>query len=434
MSYRKPQFALFGHFGSGNFGNDSTLLAILHNLRHVVPNAEFKCICSSPENFARVYKIKATYSRKVVFRPRRFLNPLALWVRKLFVGIPRESWRWLKGLKTLWRVDALVVPGTGLLTDAYGLYGWGPYDLFRWSVTAKLCRCKLLFVSVGAGPIYRRPGRFFVKRALSLAEYRSYRDMSSLRYLKDIGFRTEDDHVYPDLAFSLPRTVRSGDRQSNDGRRVVGLGLMLYAGRYSVRQPTNAIYRAYLEALVRFVDWLLAREYNVRLLIGDLTDVPVTQEFKLLLKDRLQSVDEDRIIDEPVGSVEDLLSQVASTDFVVGTRFHNVIFSLLLEKPVIAISFHHKCSSIMSQMGLSQYCQDINSLNADRLIEQFCRLRENSDCVRRAIKEKVAACQHELNQQYEIIFSQLCPRSQEVVSNAVKIRKGPTAVSNREGS
>ena len=45
--------------------------------------------------------------------------------------------------------------------------------------------------------------------------------------------------------------------------------------------------------------------------------------------------------------------------------------SLLLSKPVIAISFHHKCSSLMSDMGLSEYCHDINQMNADTLIEQF---------------------------------------------------------------
>ena len=42
----------------------------------------------------------------------------------------------------------LIVPGTGLLTDAYGLGGWGPYSLFKWSLAAKLRGCRVLFVSV----------------------------------------------------------------------------------------------------------------------------------------------------------------------------------------------------------------------------------------------------------------------------------------------
>ena len=75
--------------------------------------------------------------------------------------------------------------------------------------------------------------------------------------------------------------------------------------------------------------------------------------------------------DHPIGSVHELLSQLSATDLVIATRFHNVLMSLLLGKPVVAISFHHKCSSLMSDMGLSEYCHDINQMNADTLIEQF---------------------------------------------------------------
>ena len=64
---------------------------------------------------------------------------------------------------------------------------------------------------------------------------------------------------------------------------------------------------------------------------------------------------------------------------VVATRFHNVLLALLLNKPVIAISFHHKCASLMKEMGLSEYCHDINHMNADRLIEQFQDVERNAD-------------------------------------------------------
>ena len=129
-------------------------------------------------------------------------------------------------------------------------------------------------------------------------------------------------------------------------RSVVGLGLMAYSGKYGIERTTCAVYSAYLETLVEFVKWLLARDYDVRLLIGDLADPPVTQEFRSLLKQRSVTYEKERIIDEPVASAKDLLTQLAATDFVVGTRFHNVLLSLLLNKPSIAISFHHKCSSL----------------------------------------------------------------------------------------
>jgi polysaccharide pyruvyl transferase WcaK-like protein len=379
-------------------------------LRRLVPVAEFNCICTNPSTVEMAYKIKAVPSRGATERRRVYSSPLARFGRKLFVGIPRELYRWLKSVKTLWGADALIVPGTGLLTDAYTLFDWGPYDMFRWSVAAKLCRCKLLFVSVGAGPIYSCAGRFFVKAALSLADFRSYRDESTRQHLKGIGFRAGGDPVYPDLAFSLPEDMVPRCRNSKGRGQVVGIGFMEYAWKYSAGKPSSAVYSTYLETLAEFVKWLLDHDYRVRLLIGDLADIPVTREFRSLLKDRLATQEEEKIIDEPIVSVDDLLKQLAETDLVVATRFHNVLLSLLLNKPVLAISFHHKCSSLMSQMGLLEYCQDINRLSADRLIEQFCELDRNSEKLRPLIKHKTEEFRRALDQQYNCLFKEMCIR------------------------
>jgi polysaccharide pyruvyl transferase WcaK-like protein len=274
-------------------------------------------------------------------------------------------------------------------------------------VLAKLRGCKLLFISVGAGPIYGRLSKFFVKSALALADFRSYRDERSMRYLENIGFAPTSDQVYPDLVFSLPQAVIPYENKFEKSKCVVGLGLMEYAGRYSVANPSPTTYRNYLENLVILTSWLLTRGYDVRLLIGDTCDKAVVEDFRRLLNGHLSIHDSGRIIDEPAASVEQLLSQLASTDMVVATRFHNVLLALLLHKPVMSISFHHKCASLMSQMGLSEYCQDINDLKADRLIEQFCRLEKNAGSLGPMIRQKVEGCRKALDEQYHLILQGL---------------------------
>src|SRR2546422_2018913 len=98
----------------------------------------------------------------------------------------------------------LIVPGTQFLSDNLtGPFGW-PYMAFKWSVTAKLRRCKLLFVSVGGGPLRHPLSRVFVKSALLLADYRSYPDDSSRQYMRRIGFHPTNYPVYPHLTFTLP--------------------------------------------------------------------------------------------------------------------------------------------------------------------------------------------------------------------------------------
>jgi polysaccharide pyruvyl transferase WcaK-like protein len=301
----------------------------------------------------------------------------------------------------------LIIPGQGLLTDAFGLFvvSYSPYNLFKWSLIAKICGCKLLLVGVGAGPIYTGLGRFFIKSILSLADYRSYRDNSTKECLSGIGFHADNDRVYPDLVFSLPEAMIPFHDRNKTGRPVVGLGLMAYPGRYSAAEPNFEIQRAYLENLAVFARWLLLHGYNIRLLIGDLVDLDVLQDFRDLLRDRLSGFDDGRVINESISSVEDLLSQIAATNIVVATRFHNVLLSLLCDKPVIAISFHHKCESLMSAMGLSAYCLDIEELKVDRLIEKFCDLNTNAGKLMPLIRGKIREFREVLDEQYQFIFN-----------------------------
>jgi len=404
---KRKRIAFFGHFNSTNFGNESTLQAILYHLRCYQPDAEVTCISTGPEATVATHQIEAIPISERFIKSWLPRNPLLRVARGVFIGIPSELYRWITGLIRLWHTDMLIIPGTGLLTDAYGLLEWGPYNIFKWSLMAKVCRCKLLFISVGAGPIYGALGRFFVKLALSLANFRSYRENSTMQYLKGIGFRAGNDRVYPDLVFSLPEAVIPHQDTKKSRRSVVGLGLMGYAGKYSVSRPSNEIYQAYLENLVRVVRWLLAHENDVRLLIGDLDDMRAKQEFRALLGERLSVCDQGHIIDEPVFSVEGLLSQIAATDIVVATRFHNVLLALLCNKPVISISFHHKCESLMSAVGLSAYCLDINDLKADKLIEKFCDLETNAGKLKPLIREKVREFRKALDEQYKFIFNHM---------------------------
>ncbi len=188
---------------------------------------------------------------------------------------------------------------------------------------------------------------------------------------------------------------------------MVGLGVMEYAGKHSNAThatPFDNTYNSYLNSLITLVTWLLSRDYDIRLLIGDLGDVRAKQKFKDLLRERLSAQDEERIIDEPMTSVEDVLSHIAATDIVVATRFHNVLFALICNKPVMSISFHHKCESLMSEMGLSDYCLNIDDLKAESLIEKCGDLETNANNVKQLIAEKAREFRKALDEQYKLIF------------------------------
>jgi len=404
---KKPsRIAVLGVFGQQNLGNESTLDVFLHRCRKYLPEAEIKCICSVPEDTAARHKI-STFPM-FTGNSRRwsgFKNPVLKIARKILVYLPREVKHWFRAYQALAKIDTLFVTGTGLLTDAYQTSLGFPYTVFKWSVIATLRRCRVMYVSIGAGPIDRPLSRWFIKSALSRAAFRSYRDLASREYLTGIGFPAKNDPVYPDLVFNmpLPESICCGNGKKS--RRRVAIGIMSYFGKPSLGKSDYGLDEKYLEKVAAFAVWLVANHYDVRILFGDIRyDPPALEYTRRLLTASLSPVDRSRVIDEPVSSTQELVSELAATDAVVATRFHNLLLALMLNKPVISISFHQKCASLMSMMGLSKYCLDIQNLDVNQLVERFDDLEKNAQALRLLIAARTEELRTALDEQDSIIF------------------------------
>jgi len=403
----RPRIALFGHFGAGNFGNESTLMAMLENLGQLLPNADIRCICSAPDAVSADYGIAAVpivSPGALQWKPQsRFVRAL----KRVLLGIPNEISRWMESSRVVRDTDLLIVVGTGLLTNAFSLFGWGPYSTLQWALLARMRGCRVFFVSVGAGPVNRFSGRLLVKTALSLASFRSYRDQATRRYLASIGFNHAEDSVVPDLAFSLPSVEPPRSGSESNGRRVVGLGVMEFGAMYGIQTISADEYANYTDTLAEFARWLLGRGYDLRLLIGDQMDVPALERFKSRLSETLTPQELGRIRGEPATSAGHLLEQLAETDLVVATRFHNVLLGLLLSKPSIALAFHHKCSGLMEEMGVSEYCQDIHGLTLENLMGKFCAMESKAAEMTAHLAARVVENRAALDAQYDIICEAL---------------------------
>ena len=405
------KISLFGNFGTRNLGNECTLQAVIHNVREHLPDVCIDCICSDPEDVSARYNIPAipiyyrhrNASRSRAEAPRT--NTLVRLFRRVFIRLPQEILHWITAFRALKDTRMLIMTGTGMLTD----FGITPldlhYEILKWSLAAKLRRCKVAFLSVGGSQLDRPLSRWLVKSALSLAAYRSYRDRFSRDCLDSIGANTSADPIYPDLAFSFPRTKLPDSPHRNRTERVIGVGLMDYYGKESRRETGEHVYRAYLETMAMFTGWLLNQRYTVRLLIGDVSyDKRAKHDLiEALHRDRV-TYDDRQLIDEPVFSVEQLLTQLATTEMVVATRFHNIVLALLLNKPVVSIAYDPKIDAVMAAAGLAAYCQPIDDVDLQKLVERFSRLEANSETVKTDLMRQVEEHRRVLDEQYAVIF------------------------------
>jgi polysaccharide pyruvyl transferase WcaK-like protein len=299
----------------------------------------------------------------------------------------------------------LIMTGTGMLTDIMeGPFGL-PYEIFKWTLVAKFCRVKVLFVSVGVGPLQFRLGRWFVKLSLYAADYVGFRDLQCRRYMTNLGFHKKS-LIFPDLAFSLPQALSPIPPAPAAAKSVIGVGLYDYRGRGMNSESDRRAYQDYLEKIGDFIKWLIGRDYAVRVLIGDIAyDSGVRDDLQQSLRERGIGGAGHQIIDEPISSISDLFGQIDSTDIIVASRFHNIIISLILGKPVIGISYHNKIDALMADTGLSDYCVAIEDFGVAGLIEKIGVIQEQKQNLPCHIRERTQAYHQALEEQYRLIFS-----------------------------
>lgn len=412
---KRTKIALFGIFGVQNLGNECVLQAMIHNIRERLPEAELYGICYEPQDtLARhgltAVPIRAQYSRDAESgQLPRSRSKLARLFRILFIRVPGELLGWFKAFRVLWGTDMVAMTGTGMLTD-YSTSSFGyPYDVFKWTIAARLAGCKVRFVGIGVGPIYERLSRYFIKSALSVADYRSYRDNFSKTRLENLGFDTGKDPVFPDLAFSLPRCIFPEGSNDHRQQRVVGVGVMNYFDPHAAGQhDRDATYQAYLDKMCDFTAWLIEHGYSVRILQGDAKyDGSVRRDLRAKLEERGFSYQDAGIVDEESASGGDLLAQLASTDLVVSPRYHNLILALMLNKPVIAISYDPKSDVLLEGFGLGRYCQPIDNLKVDTLIDQFIELEGKLEEIEPLLRQRTEEYRKLLDDQYRLVLGYL---------------------------
>ena len=406
------KIVFFGVFGNQNLGNECTLEATMYNIHMALPDATFICLCTVPQDTELRHNIPAFVAHREYpawldsqlwsGRRSRFIK----FLRKILFRIPLELIHWAKGFKVMKGSQMLIVPGTQVVSDyVTGPFSW-PYDIFKWAIIAKLCRAKVLFLNIGVGPVYHPLSRWFIKASLNLSDYRSYRDIASKQYVEKMVTCRSCDAVYPDLAFSLQSTLLPACQNVGKLRPVFGIGLKDYLGREGLRdRHNNRAYRDYLNTLGDFVAWLCERRYVVRVIIGDvLYDSGVEQDFMELLHERGLMNKEGQIVNEPVFTVKQLLSQIAIIDFLVTSRFHNLVLALMLNKPVVCLSDHRKLDSLMTEIGLTEYCLPLANLDFDHLIDRVVKLEKNAEALKPYIRHKTEEYRRTLDEQYSFIF------------------------------
>lgn len=434
------KIAILGHVGNGNLGDEAIIAAIIQGVRRRCPAAELSAFTSNPVDTRERHKIPAFPIRRpdrdsrILKQPRlnrvdrpdakrhktpyerikiclktfpRIYHLLTKIDRTIRVALNclKELSFLVRAFNALKRKDLLVIAGSNQLFDYFG-GSWGfPYTLFKWSILAKIARTRVVFLSVGAGPIASPLSRFFIKYSLSLANYRSYRDMSSRKLIEEIGV-SESSSVFPDLAFGLRGVSSVPPSTPKRSAPIVGINPMPFFTDYYWPEVDQHVYQDYIGKLASFALWLIQEGYAILFFPTQLrADPSVISDIKLLMTKTGTFDFEHQIIEQSFSTLEDLLCQISLTEIVIATRFHAILIAYAMHKPVLGISYHKKIDDLMADMDQSEYVLDITSFNRDLLIDRFTLLKAKSNLIKAHLQRKIVDYQNALDRQYDQIFS-----------------------------
>ncbi len=359
MAAEPKLIGLFGMFGTGNIGNDGSLESMVGLLRRVAPRERLLCICGNPAAVEAAFGLEAV---PIYHKPRRLSASRATALLQRAAG---RATLWVHAVRHLRRLKVLIVPGMGVLDDfsvSPLALGW-PHDLLSWFLLGRLMGVKVILASVGAGPIRHPASRWLMKAAARAAHSRSYRDTVSKAFMESIGFDTRDDPIYPDIAFRLPAPASTRAPVGAGQPLTIGVGVMAYYGWRNDTARGAEIYAAYLAKITSYVVWLLDRGHRVRVLMGDQADRRAVDDLVQAVRSRRPARAGDAVRFAPARTLHDVMAQIADTDLVVATRYHNVVCALRVGKPTISIGYAKKNDVLLAEMGLADYCQDIERLD-----------------------------------------------------------------------
>ncbi len=294
-------------------------------------------------------------------------------------------------LKVFEESEAVFVKGGGLF-QAYGGIS-STYAMYFW--------CFHLFLAQAMKkPVYVMPNSFgpfegpfvkrIIKKALKGCTIVTARESLSAHMVKEqLGLQIP---VYPDLAFQLPVVPFSKEQVLKDlnistERKLVALTMRPY--RFPQSKNPQAAYETFKTEMAGFIHWLYGKGY-MPVIVEHTLAVNSHENDGACIEDVVKMVQEHEycLIHNKNYTCYDLKKIYSCCDYIVGTRFHSVIFSLGSNIPGIAICYvGNKAQGIMHDIGLDDYVISIYDVTRDRLSKRFEKLIQNEKIVLQKIKK-----------------------------------------------
>lgn len=343
-----------GNYGAQNLGDEMILTGLLETVRAILPKANIAVLSGNPQETTKHFNVQSY---------KKFPAGITSLVKGFF-GSTKETKRVVKSC------DYFFLGGGGLFETltfrAHIIWGIQAFMAYRYKKPVIMYD-----QSVGkARGIFRR---LILKSLFKKAKLIVVRDEKSKSNLRELGIDNEI-YVLPDLAFriSIPKPASSRKKQIIVALRQMDDLSLLFKKNISI-----------------FLDWLIdKRGYEIKFIDfqgGEQQDYLLHKEIISLIRNqsKIYHLKHDH-------SIEKVLEEFASADFVLGMRLHSIISAIKTQTPFIALNYAPKIKNFLQYVRLSDHLFDIDQFEVEDLIRKFNEIHKN--------REKISQKMHEFNE------------------------------------
>src|SRR5438874_1573850 len=235
------KIGLLDHMGYGNLGDAATQDALIAHIKERVPDVVIIGFSLNPDDTTKRHSIlcypinwshpgfynsdrASPKGSNLQFRFKSILENIPVFsaIVRRTLHLVREAAHLGRSFRVLKSLDSLIIAGGGQLGELWRGPWSHPYNIFKFSVLAKLANKRLVFLNVGAGPLDRTFSRVFIKLSVGLADYVSFRDVESQMLVRGLGVKRET-HVFPDSVYAFAIADHEAGNRVRVSRRLVGL-------------------------------------------------------------------------------------------------------------------------------------------------------------------------------------------------------------------
>ena len=289
--------------------------------------------------------------------------------------------------------DAAFIKGGGFLhTYEGGLLDTYKIFFFLYHINLALSMKIPVYVMPNSyGPFKGRLIKWMVQFTLTRCEKVTSREHISQKVLnrdihiesklcKDLAFYLQGDNYFDANQYLLERGIPLNTK------KCVALTVRPY--RFPGEKSKKNKYLLYKKSILYFVDWLNKNDFYP-VFIEHVYDKNSHECDLVCIKEIEQMLPENinyNILSDMTLNCRQMKNIYSCFDYMIGTRFHSVIFSLISGVPSIAITYGgNKGVGVMNDIGLEKYIIPIEKISGEELVKKFKQLIENRGYIKREL-------------------------------------------------